>query len=192
MKKLYLLALLLFSCNLVFGQEVEAIDLGERDQSITALNRNYYGAAVFIQRVDHGSVCSVTPEFGHIINNYISMGINGKLMWYNTSDPGMAIVVHPYARFHTSFPRPFPNLFLDLGYDFSRRSYDKAGRMPTYCHDFGLRPGLIVPFSSHFALFMQISFWGYQWTQTDGVRSSSWKFFRHDANDIAVGFCFYI
>lgn len=130
MKKLYLLALFLFSCKLVFGQEVEAINLGERDQSITALNRNYYGAAVHIQRMDHGSVWSVTPEYGRIINNYISMGVNGKLMWYNTSDPGM--------------------------------------------------------------VFIQISFWGYQWTQTDGVRTSSWKFFRHDANDIAVGFCFYI
>lgn len=81
MKKLYLLALFLFSCKLVFGQEVEAINLGERDQSITALNRNYYGAAVHIQRMDHGSVWSVTPE-------YLSGATNGRRQTVSGPAPG--------------------------------------------------------------------------------------------------------
>ena len=135
---------------------------------------------------------SIGAEYGRILNRNICLGISGRHLWYGTSsDHGTAFDVHPYVRITTSFHRFIPNLFADIGYDFRRRAYDDSSMAPTYSHDFGIRPGIMVDVAGWFYLFIQFSFTGYQWSRSGDEISSSWTFFRHDYQDRCAGVFFY-
>ena len=161
--------------------------------SPTAMHKAYGGVLFNLQNVrNNGSVFSIGAEYGRILNRNICLGISGRHLWYGTSsDRGTAFDVHPYVRITTSFHRFIPNLFVDISYDFRRRSYDDGGVAPTYSHDFGIRPGIMVDVAGWFYLFIQFSFTGYQWSRTGEAITSSWTFFRHDYQDCCAGVFFY-
>ena len=161
--------------------------------SPTATHKAYGGVLFDLQNArNNGSVFSIGAEYGRILNRNICLGISGRHLWYGTSsDHGTAFDVHPYVRITTSFHRFIPNLFADIGYDFRRRAYDDSSMAPTYSHDFGIRPGIMVDVAGWFYLFIQFSFTGYQWSRSGDEISSSWTFFRHNYQDRCAGVFFY-
>ena len=160
------------------------------DFSATALRKSYWSVGIDWKRVESGNAFSIAPEYGRILNKYFSLGISGRLTWYATSLQGLSLNIHPYARIHTSFPHPLPNLYAEIGYDFRRRSYDD-GSSPSYYQDFGIRPGIDISLSPNVHMFIQFSFSGYQWSRVDGEVYSSWKLFRIESPDRLIGVYFY-
>ena len=160
------------------------------DFSATAQKKSYWSVGIDWNRVESGNAFSIAPQYGRILNKYFSIGISGRLIWFATSAQGVALDFHPYAKVHTSFPHPLPNLYAEIGYDFRRRSYDD-GTSPSYYHDFGIRPGIDIAVSPNIHIFIQFSFTGYQWSRVDGEQTSSWKFFRTDSIDRLIGVYFY-
>ena len=170
-----------------------AQEVWDPNTSPTAMHKAYGGVLFDLQNArNNGSVFSIGAEYGRILNRNICLGISGRHLWYGTSsDHGTAFDVHPYVRITTSFHRFIPNLFADIGYDFRRRAYDDSSMAPTYSHDFGIRPGIMVDVAGWFYLFIQFSFTGYQWSRSGDEISSSWTFFRHDYQDRCAGVFFY-
>lgn len=161
------------------------------DHSATAKNKAYWGIGIDWVSVKSGNVFSFAPEYGRVLHKYLSIGVSGRMIWYATPEQGVAFSIHPYARLHTSFPHPLPNLYAEIGYDFRRRSYDGGSAAPGYYQDFGICPGIDISLSQKIHLFIHFSFTGYQWSRIDGRQSSSWKFFRTDSIDRLIGVYFY-
>lgn len=185
-------------CIILVGWVLSAVptpaqEVWDPNTSPTATHRTYGGVLFDLQNARNGgSVFSVGAEYGRILHRNLCLGISGRYMGYGTSsDRGGAFDVHPYVRIITSFHRYVPNLFVDIGYDFRRRSYDNVSMAPAYSHDFGIRPGIMIDVAGWFYLFIQFSFTGYQWSRTGEAITSSWTFFRHDYQDRCAGVFFY-
>ena len=161
------------------------------DHSATAKNRAYWGVSIDWVSVKSGNVFSFAPEYGRVLHKYFSVGISGRMIWYATPESGVAFNIHPYAKLHTSFPHPLPNLYAEIGYDFRLRSYDDQATAPAYYQDFGIRPGIDICLSPKVHLFIQFTFTGYQWSLVNGRQSSSWKLFRSDSTDRLIGVSIY-
>ena len=170
-----------------------AQEVWDPNTSPTATHKAYGGVLFDLHNTrNNGSVFSAGLEYGHILNRNLCLGISGRYLWYGTSSyRGTAFDVRPYVRITTSFHRFIPNLFADIGYDFRRRAYDDNGKVPTYSHDFGIRPGIIINVADWFYLFIQFSFTGYQWSRTGEEITSSWTLFRHNDVDRCAGVYFY-
>ncbi|MBR4685868.1 MAG: hypothetical protein IKP04_05000 [Candidatus Methanomethylophilaceae archaeon] len=116
MKQPFIFLFLLLSLP-VFSQQVWS-----PDSSATAKNKAYAGLGLDWQKgQDKGNVFSIAAEYGRILNKNASLGVSGRVTWEATTNSGTAFNIHPFLRLHTSFPLPFPNLFVDIGYDFRRR-----------------------------------------------------------------------
>lgn len=186
MKQPFLFLFLLLSLP-VFSQQVWS-----PDSSATAKNKAYAGLGLDWQKGhDKGDVFSIAAEYGRILNKNASLGVSGRVTWEATTHSGTAFNIHPFLRLNTSFQHPLPNLFVDIGYDFRRRTHDGQNTRPVYFQDFGLRPGLDIALAKKVHLFLQISFTGYAWSLVEGIESSSWEFFRYDYSDRTVGLSFY-
>lgn len=185
MRKYIIVALLSLIAGPVFCQEMWT------DHSATAKNKAFFGVGVDLVNVTGGVVFSIAPEYGRILNKYMSVGGSARLIWHAAGDASTILNFHPYLRLNTSFPSPLPNLFVDIGYDFRRVRYDDRSIQPSYYQDLGIRPGLDIHLSDKIHLFIMITFSGYQWSRVDGHESSSWKLFRHDTIDRLIGVYFY-
>lgn len=184
----------IFVAGLLFvSMMAQAQEMWDPNTSPTATHKAYGGVLFDLQNArKSGSVFSVGLEYGRVLHRNICLGISGRYMGYGTSsDRGSAFDVHPYVRIITSFHRYIPNLFVDVGYDFRRRSYDDRSMVPMYSHDFGIRPGIMVDVAGWFYVFLQFSFTGFQWSRTGEAVTSSWTFFRHDYQDRLAGVFLY-
>lgn len=186
MKQPFIFLFLLLSLP-VFSQQVWS-----PDSSATAKNKAYAGLGLDWQKgQDKGNVFSIAAEYGRILNKNASLGVSGRVTWEATTSSGTAFNIHPFLRLHTSFPLPFPNLFVDIGYDFRRRPHDDRNTRPACFQDFGFRPGLDIALAKKVHLFLQVSFIGYAWSLVDDTESSSWELFRYDYPDRTAGLSFY-
>lgn len=185
MKKITIV-FLLFTCSLMYGQSIWSSD------GCSFAKHKYYAnlGLGWASPRGGGNILSIAPEIGRILGKHTSIGLSGRLMFYGGDGLGSLINLHPYIRCQTAFPSAIPNLFVDIGSDFRRRTYD-GGTSTTYALDFGIRPGIIIRFTDFFSFFMMGTFSGYQWSRADGTETGNWKAFRFDYFDHCVGVSFF-